>query len=46
MRLTQVSLVGYEPLDTLAKTILVREGPSGPNKVSVVIALFPYVHRR
>ncbi|KAE8539628.1 hypothetical protein D1P53_003562 [Cryptococcus gattii VGV] len=26
------AFVGYEPLDTLAKTILVREGPSGPNK--------------
>ncbi|EAL21899.1 hypothetical protein CNBC0400 [Cryptococcus deneoformans B-3501A] len=25
-------LVGFEPLDTLAKTVLESEGPSGPNK--------------
>lgn len=35
-------LVGFEPLDTLAKTVLESEGPSGPNKVSVTAALFPY----
>ncbi|AFR97707.1 hypothetical protein C343_05854 [Cryptococcus neoformans C23] len=26
------AFVGYEPLDALAKTVLVSEGPSGPNK--------------
>jgi cation transport protein ChaC len=27
--------VGFEPVDQLAKTVYEREGPSGPNKVSL-----------